>query len=104
MVSEAEGRVEPESKGSLWFVYIVEATGGTLYTGVAKGAVSRRINEHLRGEGSRYLLGRGPLQLRHQESYADQSTACRREAQIKRWTRKKKLALIAGDLELLKRS
>ncbi|MBI3087296.1 MAG: GIY-YIG nuclease family protein [Candidatus Omnitrophica bacterium] len=93
-----------ESKGSLWFVYIVEAADGTLYTGVAKGAVSRRINEHLRGEGSRYLLGRGPLRLRYQEQWTGQSAACRREAQIKRWTRKKKLALISCDLALLKRS
>jgi len=93
-----------ESKGHAWFVYILEAGDGTLYTGVAKNSVRRRLNEHLRGNGSRYLLGRGPLQLRHQESYADQSTACHREAQIKRWSRKKKLALIAGDLELLKRS
>ena len=75
-------------------MYIVEAADGTLYTGVAKGSVSRRINEHLRGQGSRYLLGRGGLRLRHQEAWPDQSAACRREAQIKRWTRKKKLALI----------
>ena len=93
-----------ESKGPFWSVYIVEAADGTLYTGVAKGSVSRRINEHLRGQGSRYLLGRGDLRLRHQESWPDQSAACRREAQIKRWTRKKKLALIAHDVELLKRS
>ena len=103
-MSEAEGRVEPESKGSVWYVYIVEAAEGTLYTGVAKDAVSRRLKEHLSGQGSQYLSGRGPLRLRYQEQCANQSTACRREAQIKRWTRKKKLALIAGDLELLKRS
>ena len=93
-----------ESKGCLWSVYIVEAADGTLYTGVAKGSASRRINEHLRGQGSRYLWGRGPLRLRHHEQWVDQSAACRREAQIKRWTRKKKLALIAHDLALLKRS
>ena len=91
-----------ESKGFVWYVYIVEAADGTLYTGVAKDAVSRRIQKHLSGQGSQYLLGRGPLRLRYQQPCADQSTACRREAQIKRWTRKKKLALISNNVELLK--
>ena len=52
--------------GSAWFVYVVEAGDGTLYAGVAKGSVRRRIEEHRRGNGSRYLAGRGPLRLRYQ--------------------------------------
>ena len=82
--------------GSAWFVYVVEAGDGTLYTGVAKGSVRRRLEEHRRGKGSRYLAGRGPLRLRYQARCADHSAACRREAAIKRWPRSKKLALIAA--------
>ena len=101
MVSEAEGRVEPESKGREWYVYIVECADGALYTGVTLD-VHRRLAEHLSGQGSRYLNGKGPLVLRYQERCADQSSAFHREAQIKRWTRNKKLALISGDRGLLK--
>jgi len=37
------------------------------------------------------------------EEHPDKSSALRREAQIKGWTRKKKLALVKGDAELLKK-
>jgi predicted GIY-YIG superfamily endonuclease len=36
------------------------------------------------------------------EAHPSQRIAARREAQIKGWTRKKKIALIKGDLTLLK--
>lgn len=92
-----------ESKGQDWYVYIVQCADGSLYTGVAVD-VTHRLGEHLRGQGSQYLQGKGPLVLRYQERCAGKSVAFRREAQIKRWTRRKKLALIAGDHALLKRS
>jgi predicted GIY-YIG superfamily endonuclease len=44
-----------------------------------------------------------PVVLAHVEAYPDRAVALRRERQLKRWTRAKKEALIAGDLKLLKR-
>jgi predicted GIY-YIG superfamily endonuclease len=43
------------------------------------------------------------VQLVYSELHADRPAALRRERQLKRWTRAKKEALIAGDLALLKR-
>jgi predicted GIY-YIG superfamily endonuclease len=42
------------------------------------------------------------VKLVHAEPFGSFSEARRREAQIKKWTRAKKEALIAGDLSLLK--
>jgi predicted GIY-YIG superfamily endonuclease len=41
--------------------------------------------------------------LVHAERHADRPRALSRERQLKRWTRAKKEALIAGNLALLKR-
>lgn len=47
-----------------WYVYIIRCGDGTLYTGISTD-VERRLVEHQEGgpKASRYLRGRGPLQL-----------------------------------------
>lgn len=45
---------------------------------------------------------RRPVVLVYQESHADLNSAIRRERQLKKWSRAKMEALIAGDLERLK--
>lgn len=78
-----------------WTVYIIEASDRSLYTGVSTD-VQRRLREHASGaRGARYFRGRTVLELRWLESGHDRSSACRREAEIKRWPRARKLALIA---------
>ena len=77
-----------------WFVYIIRAADGTLYTGIARD-VAKRLEKHRSGTGSRYLRGRGPLKVVYRESCSGMSTALKREIRIKRLTRKKKLELIA---------
>jgi putative endonuclease len=64
--------------------------------------VKRRLKEHRR-KGS-HFTGYNPLKkLLYVEEFSDRPSAKKREAQIKRWSRAKKLALISGDFELLKR-
>jgi len=58
---------------------------------------------HIVGRGSRFTAARLPVELVHSEFVEDDLTAVARERQIKRWTRAKKEALIAGDFALLKR-
>jgi putative endonuclease len=80
----------------MWHVYIIKCADNTLYTGVTND-ISRRVNRHNARKGGSYTRTRTPVTLIHSEEYPTYSAALKREAQIKRWTKKKKLALIAGD-------
>jgi putative endonuclease len=92
------GRVEPPyNKGRImWYVYIIRCADDSLYTG-ATTDISRRVNEHNRSKGGNYTRVRMPVKLVYQETHADRSEALKREIQIKRWSKEKKLALINGD-------
>jgi putative endonuclease len=69
---------------------------GSLYTGIATD-VSRRLEEHGSGpKGSRYLRGRGPLELVLQSEVGDRSLATRAEVRIKRLSKYAKEELIAS--------
>jgi predicted GIY-YIG superfamily endonuclease len=76
-----------------WFVYILRCADGTLYTGITKD-LARRIQQHNAGTASRYTRSRRPVKLVYQEPQRSQSLALRREAAIKKLTRRQKLALI----------
>ena len=76
-----------------WFLYILQCKDKSLYTGISTN-VERRIKEHSNGKGSRALRGKPPLKLVYQESYRSRSSALKREAEIKKWPRKKKLVLV----------
>jgi len=84
------------------FVYILRCADGTLYTGCAKDPEAR-AKAHNDGRAARYTSGRRPVSLVYTEEVDSLGGALRREHQLKRWTRRKKEALIAGDLALLKR-
>ncbi|MDI6758671.1 MAG: GIY-YIG nuclease family protein [Candidatus Omnitrophota bacterium] len=75
-----------------WYVYIIECCDKTLYTGVTNN-LSRRINDHNKGNGCRYTKFRWPVKLVHFEGHFTKSEAQRREAYIKSLTRDKKLQL-----------
>ncbi len=78
-----------------WFLYIVEASDGSLYTGITKDT-ERRISEHNLGIGAKYLRGKLPVKLVYKEIFDNQILAAKRERAIKSWTREYKLKLIAG--------
>jgi len=75
-----------------WVVYIVECKDGTFYTGITDN-LERRLAAHNAGKGAKYTRGRGPLTLRYLENCTDHSAALVREIQIKRLTKKEKIAL-----------
>jgi putative endonuclease len=83
-----------------WTVYIVEGARGALYTGITT-SVARRYAEHSgrRGRGARFFRTQPPRDLVYVEVAADRSGALRREAEIKRLARSRKLALIAAQRE-----
>lgn len=76
-----------------YFVYLLECKDGTIYTGITTD-VARRLAEHMKGKGGRYTRAKKIARLAYQEKHHDRSAALKREAKIKRFDRKKKLALI----------
>jgi len=76
-----------------WFVYIIEATDGSLYTGITTD-LERRFNQHLKGTGAKYFNGRTPRKIVYSESEHNRSSASVREAAIKKLSREQKQKLI----------
>ena len=81
-----------------WHVYLIRCGDGTLYTGVATD-VSRRLEEHRRGEGkgAKYLRGRGPLELVLERTVGPRGAALSVESRIKRLRRARKEELIVRN-------
>jgi putative endonuclease len=77
------------------FIYIAECADGSLYTGYTND-VAKRIDAHNAGKGAKYTRARLPVRAVYSEEYATKGEAVRREAQIKRLRREKKLRLIAN--------
>jgi putative endonuclease len=86
----------------LHFVYILECVDRTLYVGYTTN-LDVREQQHHEGLGGRYTAARQPVRLVYSESFDNAAAALKRERQIKRWTRAKKAALVAGDRDLLKK-
>ena len=80
----------------MWSVYIVRCGDDSLYTGIAID-VDRRIKEHQNGKGSRYLRGRGTLQLVFQMEIGTRSQASKIEYRIKKLSKARKESLITND-------
>jgi putative endonuclease len=77
------------------FVYVVECSDGTYYTGYTTD-VERRVDEHNDGTAAKYTRGRRPVTLVHVESYDSQSAAMQREYAIKQLRRAAKERLVRG--------
>jgi putative endonuclease len=78
----------------LFYVYILECCDKTLYTGCTNN-IEKRIYEHNHtGAGARYTRGRRPVTLIYIECCSTLSDALKREVQIKKLSRARKLLLI----------
>jgi putative endonuclease len=77
----------------MWFVYILRCVDGSYYTG-STNDVEKRFKDHLAGLGARYTKSHKPEKIIYQESFSTKSGALKREAELKRWPRHKKDALI----------
>ena len=80
---------------SIGYLYILECSDGTYYTGSTKD-FSRRFEQHQAGEGSLYTRKRLPLKVLYVEEFPAINEAFYREKQIQGWSRAKKEALIQG--------
>lgn len=76
-----------------WFVYIVQCSDDTLYTGVTTD-VDRRILEHnSSSKGAKYTMSRRPVKLLWCTKYSNRSEAQAAEYKLKKLSRKKKLEI-----------
>lgn len=75
------------------FVYILQCSDNTLYTGWTTD-IENRVKIHNQGKGAKYTRGRLPVTLVYLEAYEDKSTALKREVALKKLTRKQKIRLI----------
>jgi|WetSurMetagenome_2_1015567.scaffolds.fasta_scaffold112975_2 putative endonuclease len=77
------------------YVYILECVDRTLYTGCTIN-IEKRIGEHNNSRaGARYTRGRRPVTLVYVEICSSLPEALRREAEIKKLSRARKLLLIS---------
>ena len=83
------------------FVYILRLKSGGLYIGVSND-VNKRYTEHCKGKASRTTRLDPPVTIVYSEKFETIIDARHRETQLKRWTRAKKEALVAGDMEKLR--
>lgn len=80
-----------------WF-YILRLRSGRLYCGATKD-IQRRMGEHSVKKACRTTTSDPIDALVYSETYKTYSEALKREAEVKRWPRKKKEALIAGNTD-----
>ena len=76
----------------MYFVYILKCKDGSLYTGITTD-LKRRFKEHKDGIGGRYTRAKKVKRLVYSEKHPDRSSASKRESEIKKWSRGKKLKL-----------
>ena len=78
-------------------VYILRCADGVYYVG-STSDVAARVDTHNAGLGPGFTACRRPVTLVHSERFENLDQARQREIQVKKWSRTKKEALIAGDM------
>ena len=84
------------------WLYIVECSDGSFYTGTSRGEIEARISQHNAGlhPGS-YTFTRRPVTLAFAEHFPNILDAIAMERRVKGWSRRKKQAMIDGRWEQL---
>lgn len=87
-----------------FFVYILRSTSNELYIGQTNNLRIREKQQSTKSsKAAKFIRDSDEFKLVYSEIYPTRIKAMRREIQLKGWTRAKKEALIAGNLELLKK-
>ena len=82
------------SKGKLWFLYVVRCKDNTFYTGITTD-ITRRLNEHNSSkQGAKYTKTRRPVKLVYWTSFKNRSEAQKAEYRFKKLNRTQKEKII----------
>ncbi|NQU95718.1 MAG: GIY-YIG nuclease family protein [Candidatus Omnitrophica bacterium] len=76
-----------------WFLYIVKCKDSSLYTGITTN-LEKRVKRHNEGMATKYTRGRKPVKLVYSKACSNESSARKKEIELKKLPRKKKLELI----------
>ena len=82
----------------MFFTYIIECQDGTYYTG-STGDISVRMKQHMEGKGASYTRTHKFKKLMYLENFDTRSGAMKREIEIKKMNRIKKMILIEKNRE-----
>ena len=83
----------------MYFVYILECGDGSLYTGITTD-LERRFAAHQKGQGGHYTRSRQVVKFVYTEEHPNRSEASKREAEIKKWRKERKLELIGYNANI----
>ena len=82
------------------WAYILKCTDKSYYVGCTTN-LGNRLNEHKNKKFTGYTSSRLPVELVFSQEFNHINDAIKAERKIKKWSRKKKEALISGDYGLL---
>lgn len=77
------------------YTYLLECADGSIYCGWTT-CLTARLRSHNEGRGAKYTKSRRPVRLVYYEEFETKQEAMRREAAIKKLSRRDKLILIAA--------
>lgn len=77
-----------------YFVYIVECRDKTFYIGYTTNVEKRILAHNGAKMGARYTRSRRPVALKHTEKFRTLSAALKREAALKKLSRRQKIELM----------
>lgn len=79
----------------MWWVYIVECSDQSLYTGITTDIYRRIIEHNTSNKGAKYTRSKRPVSLIYKEQCENRSIASKREYEIKKLKRADKLLLVS---------
>ena len=78
----------------MYYTYILKCSDSTLYTGFTND-LEKRVKAHNEGNrGAKYTKGRRPVELVYFEKFEDESSAKKREWEIKKLNKTQKILLL----------
>ncbi len=77
----------------LHFFYLARCVDGSLYSGTCVD-LTKREQKHNAGIGAKYTRSRRPVRIVYNEEHESLSEARRREAEVKKWSKKRKEGLL----------
>jgi predicted GIY-YIG superfamily endonuclease len=93
--------IYPNSQQESYFVYMLLCSNKAYYIGLTNDLI-KRFEEHVKGKYCNcYTFKHRPLELVYCETIPFLKEAVEREVQLKKWSRKKKQALIQQDYHKL---
>jgi putative endonuclease len=80
-----------------WYVYIVECSDGSYYTGITKDTNRRVLEHNYSFKAAKYTRSRRPVKILFKKEVDNKSKALKMEYKIKKLSKKMKIKLVRSD-------